>query len=204
MKKNGQYVGVDEKYIPKEEKYVDNSVNNEIKGLVNDGIKSAKDYISEKDNQEKIKNVAKKGLKIFKGIGIGYLAFIGFIFLMFIIIFSIVISGFFSIKKESEDMFDKNINTHYSTYDIASFNSDLEMYKGTEYGSSVSRLLDNIVTKLKKNNNHPIEVIYNNNNITNTDDMIAIKKELDSSSKYEVTFDYDSNQFINKVTITKY
>ena len=53
MKKNGQYVGVDEKYIPEEEKYVDNSVNSEIKDLVNDGIKSTKNYVSDKDNQEK-------------------------------------------------------------------------------------------------------------------------------------------------------
>ena len=63
MKKNGQYVGVDEKYIPEEEKYVDNSINQEVTELVHDGIKSAKDYISDKDNQEKIKKAGKKGLK---------------------------------------------------------------------------------------------------------------------------------------------
>ena len=64
MKKNGQYVGVDEKYIPEDEKYVDNSTNSEIKDTVNRGINAAKDYVTDKDNQEKFKRTGKKGLKI--------------------------------------------------------------------------------------------------------------------------------------------
>ena len=45
MKKNGEYVGVDEKYIPEEEKYVDNETNKEIKDSINDGLRSVKDYV---------------------------------------------------------------------------------------------------------------------------------------------------------------
>ena len=219
MKKNGQYVGVDEKYIPDEEKYVNNSVNNEIKGLVNDGIKSIRNYVSNKDNQEKIKNTGRKGLKILKGVGIGYLIFIGFVILMIIVIFTIVFSNFFKISKQSDKVFDNatniidniidkadnnNNNSNYSSYDISSFNSDLEIYRGTKYGSSVSILLDNVVMKIKKNSNHPIVVVYGNQTISNVDGIISLKKEFDYNTKYEISFDYDSNGFINKVSIVNY
>ncbi len=106
MKKNGQYVGVDEKYIPKEEKYVDDEANEEIKNSINDGILSAKDYITDKDNQEKFKKAGKKGVKILKGIGIGYLAVISFIIIVFITIFFIAISNFIQNKKRVDDFND--------------------------------------------------------------------------------------------------
>ena len=51
MKKNSQYVGVDEKYIPEDEKYVDDDINNELKEIVNDGIKYTKNYLSDKDKE---------------------------------------------------------------------------------------------------------------------------------------------------------
>ena len=61
MKKNAQYVGVDEQFIPEEEKYVDNETNEEIKDSINDGLCSIKDYVTDKDNKEKIKKSGKKG-----------------------------------------------------------------------------------------------------------------------------------------------
>lgn len=214
MKKNGQYVGVDEKYIPEEEKYVDNSVNSEIKDLVNDGIKSTKNYVSDKDNQEKIKNTGRKGLKILKGVGIGYLIFIGLIILMVIVTFVIVFSNFFKMDRQSDKLFnevtniidkvDDSNNSGHSSYDISSFNNDLEIYQGTKYGSSVLQLLDNVVTKIKKNSTHPITVVYDKQTISNTNDIVSLKKEFDTTAKYEISFDYDSEGFINSVTIVNY
>lgn len=214
MKKNGQYVGVDEKYIPEEEKYVDNSVNSEIKDLVNDGIKSTKNYVSDKDNQEKIKSTGRKGLKILKGVGIGYLIFIGLIILMVIVTFVIVFSNFFKMDRQSDKLFnevtniidkvDDSNNSGHSSYDISSFNNDLEIYQGTKYGSSVLKLLDNVVTKIKKNSTHPITVVYDNQTISNTNDIVSLKKEFDTTAKYEISFDYDSEGFINSITIVNY
>ena len=77
MKKNGEYVGVDEKYIPEEEKYVDNETNKEIKDSINDGLRSVKDYVTDGDNQKEIKKTCKKSLKFLKGVGIVYLILIG-------------------------------------------------------------------------------------------------------------------------------
>lgn len=90
MKKNGQYVGVDEKYIPEDEKYVDNETNKEIKDSINDGLLSLKNYLTDEDNQEKFKKTGKKGLKILKGVGIGYLIFFGFVITMIVITFIMI------------------------------------------------------------------------------------------------------------------
>lgn len=111
MKKSAQYVGVDEKFIPEDEKYVDNSLNGEIKDTINDGIKSAKDYLSKDENKQKLKNTGKKVLKVGKGIGIAYLSFIGFIFLMVILVFILVFSSFF----KANDRFDETYNKVEST-----------------------------------------------------------------------------------------
>ena len=105
MKKNGAYVGVDEKYIPEDEKYIDDSVNEELKDSINDRMRSVNSYVTNEDNQEKIINVGRKGFRIAKGIGIGYLIFFGFMFLMSIIIFFLVISTFFKMSNRFDGPF---------------------------------------------------------------------------------------------------
>lgn len=96
MKKNGQYVGVDEKYIPEDEKYVEESIisNDEIK----EGINKAKPY-------------AKKGLKIAKNVGIGYLIFVGMIFLFTIVMFIVILTNFFKMNNKIDEHYDRINNT---------------------------------------------------------------------------------------------
>lgn len=214
MKKNDQYVGVDEKYVPEDEKYVDNNLNSEIKNDVHNIYKGAKEYVSDKDNQEKMKNVGRKGLKIVKGFGIGYLVFIGFIIVMIIFIFIIAFSQFFKISKQSDEIRDKatniidrGINTigeDNNKMDVDGFNFDIETYSGTQYGSTVLRLLDNIVTSIKKNADHPITVSYGSTTTSKTDEITTLKKQFNKAVQYEVSMDYDSNGYINKVTISNY
>ena len=97
MKKNGQYVGVDEQHIPEDEKYVDNATNEELKDLINDGARAVRNFVSDSNNQDKIKNAGKKGVRIVKGIGIGYLTFFGFIMLMIVLTYILVFTNIFSI-----------------------------------------------------------------------------------------------------------
>ena len=211
MKKNGQYVGVDEKYIPEDEKYLDKEDNNEIIDMVNKGINTAKNYINDKDNQEKIKKTGKKGLKLLKGISIGYLIFFGFITLMIIVIFVFVIINMFNTNKRVEDLknnsnemvdrMNDNINKEYNSREINLFNSELELYTGTQYGSRISSLLDNVVTKIKKNSSHLIEIVYKDATLSNPNDIIKLKDNFEDWTKYEVSFDYDAKGYINKVTI---
>ncbi len=214
MKKNEQYVGVDEKYVPEDEKYVDNNLNNEIKKDMHDIYQGAKGYVSDKDNQEKMKNVGRKGLKIAKGIGIGYLVFVGIVIVMVIAGFILGFSQFFKINKQGDEIRDKatniinqginNIDDEYNKMNVDDFNFDIETYSGTQYGSTVLRLLDNVITKIKKNTNHPITVIYGTTTTSKADEITTLKKQFDKSIQYEVSVDYDSNGYINKVTISDY
>lgn len=81
MTKNNEYVGVDEQFIPEEEKtkqHVSESIiGDETRDKIKGGIRKGTDYLTSDEGKEKVKNVAGKGLKVAKGIGIGYLVWIG-------------------------------------------------------------------------------------------------------------------------------
>lgn len=226
MKKNGQYVGVDEKYIPEEEKYVDNEINGEIKDSINDGLRSVKNYVSDKDNQQKFKNTGKKGLKILKGIGIGYLALIGFIIVMVIVIFVIVFvtmgktnnktdeiinQASSIIDKVTDEIDDNSDNSNseggqtstnqYNQADIMIFNSSFEFYNGMQSKFSVSNLLEDVVTNNKTKKEHIITVVCDGISTTNTDEIRTLKQNLVTGKNYEISLDYDTNGFVNKITI---
>lgn len=221
MKNNGQYVGVDEKYVPEDEKsmpedkkYVDNTLNSEIKNDMNNIYKGAKEYVSDKDNQEKMKNIGRKSVGFLKGAAIGYLALFAIIFIVVIAVFFLIFNQFFKMNKKNNEVWDNANNTINKSIDtigdtnnkikVDEFNFNIESYSGTQDGTSVAELLDKVVTTIKKNSSHSITVIYGTTTTSNTDKITTLKKQFDNSSKYEVSLDYDSNGYINKVTITNY
>jgi len=218
MKKNGQYVGVNDEYVPEDEKYVDEPLNSEIKDSINDGIKHVKDYVSDKDNQEKIKQTGSKGLKIAKGIGIGYLIYIGLGFLFTLVIIILIFTTFFKLSNEATNSINRtkdNINDTsiksndttnniYDEYDKMTFNSNLERYNGTQNGSSIRNLLENVVTLVKKNSSQSITILYGTTITSNVDEIVNLKKQFIENEKYEVLLDYDRNGFVNKITISNY
>lgn len=216
MKKNSQYVGVDEKYIPENEKYVDNETNEEIKDSINDGLRSVKNYVTDKDNQEKFKKTGEKGLKVLKGLGIGYLVFFGLIILLAITIFVIVFVNMAKINNKADDVYeqadsiidkvtdqmdDNNSTNEYSQVEIMAFNSVFELYNGTQSRFFVSNLLEEVVTNNKTQKEHIITVVYNEILTSNTDEITTLKQSLEDGNDYEVSLDYDTNGFVNKITI---
>lgn len=196
MKKNNQYVGVDEKFIPEEDKYVDETKNSTdgLNEKINEGIDKAKPY-------------AKKGLKIAKRIGIGYLVFVGFIFLMVIIVFVTIFVNFFKVNKMSDDIIENSQNIINNTQnnitgiEKETFNNKFEIYSGTKSKNMVSNLLDTVVTNNKKDTDHLVIVIFNDISTIDTDKIIDIKRSLDDNKKYEVILDYSNSGYVNKVTI---
>lgn len=109
-------------------------------------------------------------------------------------------------QKENNNFFDNIIdsitdNKHYSDFEIKSFNSIFEMYVGTERGLSVSRLIDEVITSNKTNDEHIITVVFGNINSVDSDEIRSIKKSLGDWTEYEVILDYDENGFVNLVTI---
>ena len=81
------------------------------------------------------------------------------------------------------------------------FNSTFEFNLGTKYGSSVSSLLDDIITNNKKNSEHIITVIFDEDRTSDSNEIKNFKKKLDDWTKYEVSIDYDDNGFANVITI---
>lgn len=96
-----------------------------------------------------------------------------------------------------------NNNEQFDEIEKKSFNSTFEMYAGTEYGSSVSWLIDKIITNNKTNSEHIITVVFKGNSYTDNNEIRNIKKNLDDWTEYEVILDYDENGFVYLVTIEK-
>lgn len=194
MKKNGEYVGVDDKYIPEDEKYVDESLLG---------------------NKEETTRTVKK---VVKGIGIGYFVFIGIFLVIFVSIFIFV--GIFIFKTgktfdKATDIFtgqldglgnlmdnnESQVTSQMNKQEIDFFNTDFEIYSGTSPKMYVDSILDNVVTNNKKNKDKIITVTYNDNITSDPDEIIELKKSFEDLKKYEIILDYDSIGLVNKVTI---
>lgn len=229
MKKNGQYVGIDEKYIPEEEKYVDNMTNNELKETINNGMRSVNDYVTDKGNQKKFKSAGKKGFKVLKGIGIGYLICIGIVIILTIIVFIIVFTNMSRANDRVDEVYNKagsfiegltdemddnsssnnsndnsssgNITRGYNNTEAKVFNAPFELYNGLQSGMFLDMLLDQVVTNNKTEADHIITVVYNETMTAVPDEITALKQNLEDSKEYEVSLDYDADGFVNKVTI---
>ena len=212
MKKNGQYVGVDEKYIPEDEKYVDENLlggTSEIRDGIKSGVNQVKDYVNDPDNQEKMKSTGKKGLKILKGLGIGYIAFI--VIILILVIGTFIFSGIFAVKifkqadkvidSTTEQIGDIDLESEINQQQVDTFNREFDSYSGTKRTLYIEKLLDEIVTNNKTNKKHIISVVYQEQETSLTNEIISIKHSLVDGEEYEVIMDYDDNGYINKVTI---
>ena len=120
-----------------------------------------------------------------------------------VLINKIVIDKKAANNESSNGIFDifKDSTNKIST---SSFNSQFEMYVGTEYGSSVSRLLDKVITNNKKNKDQKVTVIYGDTKTTDSTEIKSLKKNFDTWDKLEISFEYDNDGFIYEVTIEDY
>lgn len=88
-----------------------------------------------------------------------------------------------------------------------SFNSKFEFYQGTNGGTAVGMEIDKIVENNKKNTTKLIEVIFDGTSYgTDAENIRKIKNSLKDFNgyklqQYEVSLDYDTNGYVNKVTI---
>lgn len=173
MKKNSEYVGVDEKYIPEDDKYVDESVLG-----------------NKQESERKIK-------KFLKAIITFFLIFFGFAIAMVIAIFISSGNMFFKTGKIINSISEKNINIQ----EVDSFNSKFEIYRGTSSKIQVNLILDEVVANNKKNKSKIVTVEYNDNITSAPEEIINLKNSFEESKKYEIILDYDLEGFVNKVKL---
>lgn len=80
-------------------------------------------------------------------------------------------------------------------------NSQIEMYIGTEYGSSISSLLDIVIKNNKTNKEHLLTVVYQEIRTTDPEEIKNLKKNFETFTKYETSVDYDENNIVSVITI---
>ena len=201
MKKNSKYVGVDDKFIPEDEKYVDDSLLG---------------------NKEETKKIIGKTVKV---AGIGYLVYTVIFLILFVSVFIIIFRFMGNTSKQAEDTFNQagnflnqignqmgnlinqsnNDDSEFEQKKIenekASFNRSFEMYSGTQRKEIVIFMLNEVEKNNQKNSAQIIKVIYNDINATDSNNILEIKKKLNEDKEYEVLFNYDTNGYINQVTI---
>lgn len=106
----------------------------------------------------------------------------------------------YSLFKVNNNM-NNTINTTNKVADKTKFNTKYENNMGTQFGTFVLTVLDDVITNNNKNNNHIITIIYENRITNNPQSITNIKKNIKSSAKYEVTPYYDEKGFVNKIRI---
>ena len=84
--------------------------------------------------------------------------------------------------------------------DIDFSNSSFEKYQGTQYGSKLKLLIDEI-TQNNKKNDLKITVKYNNIETQDTEEIKNLKNNIEDTKKYEISFDYNEEGYINIATI---
>lgn len=90
----------------------------------------------------------------------------------------------------------------FSQYEIRSFNSSFELYAGSTMGASVISVLDDIITN-NKTEDRIITVKHMETETQNEDEIKNIKHTIEKFDDYELTFEYDEDGFIYKLTIEK-
>ncbi len=101
------------------------------------------------------------------------------------------------------DQQENTVNNMLDKFEVNSFNSGFEFRVGENYGSSVKRTLDDVITNNKKNQEHLITVVFENLSTTVPEEIKQAKKNFDDWTKYEISVDYDEKGFVNKITIEK-
>ena len=129
--------------------------------------------------------------------------------IIFVVIVVMALIGIISTSVSQNKMRDKindnsiinDMNDYMSDFDIKVFNNQFEMYKGTEYGSSVGRSLDEVSTNNKKNADNQVTVVFKETTTKDPEEMNNIKKQLGDWTEYEVSFEYNDSGLIYLATI---
>lgn len=116
-------------------------------------------------------------------------------------------SNFFDIfeknSNQSTEQFNEFLNQISDLQDQSDMEfsiSSLEKYQGTQYGSSLRSLIDEIIQNNKKND-LKITVKYNNIETQDTEEIKNLKNNIEDTKKYEISFDYNEEGYIYKTTI---
>ncbi len=215
MAKSNEYVGVDEKYIPEEEQkkthVQEHIIGSENTQKIRDGITRGVNRLTSDEGKEKIKAGFKRGWKITKGIGIGYLVFICIAALLVITITVVVLVNTIRIQGTQDNLiddfdnasnsmieeFNKSKNEMQDEYENAknATSNDLNLHSGVNWRTYVSDDLEEIYTN-NKAGEHLITVINGSMSITDPQQIRILAGSIENESmnkKYDISIEYDDD-----------
>lgn len=121
-----------------------------------------------------------------------------------------VFDGFFDEMEEAENKIEENNKKR----EVEDFNFHLESISGTTIRGNMAHSIDKVLDSNKKNPDHLITVCYKDTCTTDDSEIRSIKKTFTekipmsdpdwynkSTKDYDVILDYDTDGYINKVTI---
>ena len=155
-------------------------------------------------NDKSQKEGISTGAKVAIGGGIAFLVIVGLVFLsMFIMTFLAPIYLANNFLKDGKELIEKIDSDWDDDNDVpsTSFNVKMEGKNGIQTGKTTIELLDEVSLLVNKYKSHPIIVIYNNQVATKQDEIRFIKNSINEEKTYDIEFDYDQKEYINKVTI---
>ena len=133
--------------------------------------------------------------KAAKGIGIVFAIVAVVIFATAAIFMVTIFSNIKKVDKAADNGF-KSISDKAAA---SKFNSDFEVYKGSEPLTFVKEALETAVIA-NKAGKHEVEVVYNDIKTTDPDKIIELKNSL-TKDTYGISYEYDDKGYINKLIL---
>ena len=161
------------------------------------------DYIPEDQKNKQYVEEPKKHSKLLM---FSPLLIIIIMIIIIIIIFLIMTITGSNLSKTLFDKFDKfdefdkveNNSTELS-FEVRCYNSSIEVYKGLQSDVSTNYMIENVISKPDEVKD--VTVIYNDIEAKSTSELISLRNKI-IKDEYLISFEYGSEGYINKITIT--
>lgn len=105
-------------------------------------------------------------------------------------------------QSENINNVSSQINETQKELDVKNFNGPIEVYNGLTIGNSVTKVLNQVI-KSNTSEERKITVKYNDVETQDIEEIGKIQSEIESLKMYKILLGYDSDEYINKVTIEK-
>lgn len=94
-----------------------------------------------------------------------------------------------------------NNSNLYSNYEYYTFNSNIELFAGSQNATFTKQAINAIVSSNSKNTEHQISVEFEGATYTSTSDILDLNNKIENDKTYNILLNYDAAGYINNVII---
>lgn len=96
----------------------------------------------------------------------------------------------------------QNIQDAENRFETTGYNNNFTIYSGNKRGTTVKEFLEEVIM-VNTTNERKVIVKFNDKEIYDIEELRSLKDEVKDSKNYEIIFDYDTDGYIFKATITR-